>query len=216
MSKLFSYDSPVISFLNTVADIFFVNLLFLLTCLPVFTIGAALSALYTVGACWAEKKDAGVAKYWSTFRSDFRGSILPWVILLVTGLFLAAGAYITFLNPTPMQIPCLIFLGLLALVYLLIDAQLFPFFSRFNCTLRQLFANALLTALAHPLRTIVLIALKHLPLVLFMTLPNLFFRLLPVWMLGYASFCGYLAALLMRAPFRRYAEQVGGPDGNSR
>ena len=40
-------DSPVIVFLTTVADFMMLNILFILCCAPVITIGPAVSALYT-------------------------------------------------------------------------------------------------------------------------------------------------------------------------
>ena len=41
-------DSPVIVFLTTVADFMMLNILFILCCAPVITIGPAVSALYTI------------------------------------------------------------------------------------------------------------------------------------------------------------------------
>ena len=41
-------DSPVIVFLTTVADFMILNILFILCCAPVITIGPAVSALYTI------------------------------------------------------------------------------------------------------------------------------------------------------------------------
>ena len=41
-------DSPVIAFLTTVADFMILNILFIICCVPVITIGPAISALYTI------------------------------------------------------------------------------------------------------------------------------------------------------------------------
>ena len=208
MKNMFSYDSPAISALNKAADLILVNLLFLVTCLPVITIGAAQSALFAVAFRWAEREDTGVKKYWAAFRSNVRGSLLPWSIMLAAGAALAFNFFITLRNDMPFRGVFLAVCILLALSYFLVFSQLFPFFARFNCTVRQLFGNALLTALAHPLRTVVIIALDVFPWVMLLCFTETFMTLTPLWLVAYASLRGYLTALLMRAPYRRYEEQL--------
>ena len=41
-------ENPVIAFLNKMADLILLNLIFLLCCIPVVTIGPAITALYAV------------------------------------------------------------------------------------------------------------------------------------------------------------------------
>jgi uncharacterized membrane protein YesL len=48
MQKYFSPDSPFMSFIGKLADTLLLNILWLLFCLPVFTIGPSTAALYTV------------------------------------------------------------------------------------------------------------------------------------------------------------------------
>lgn len=49
-------NAPFFQFINTAFDFVILNICFILTCLPVFTIGAALTALYTVTMAEAEDK----------------------------------------------------------------------------------------------------------------------------------------------------------------
>lgn len=42
--------NPVIDFISTLCNFFALNLVFLITCIPIFTIGSALSSLYYVMA----------------------------------------------------------------------------------------------------------------------------------------------------------------------
>ena len=48
MGRFFNMDSPVMNFLGRVADLVWLNILYIICCLPIFTIGAATSALYYV------------------------------------------------------------------------------------------------------------------------------------------------------------------------
>lgn len=72
MSHLFSPDSRIPAALSRVADLVVLNLLFLLTCIPLFTIGPALSALYTVTFAFGTHREQGVAgTYFRAFRQNF-------------------------------------------------------------------------------------------------------------------------------------------------
>ena len=61
-------NAPFFQFINTAFDFVILNICFILTCLPVFTIGAALTALYTVTMAEAEDKGLPFTKtYFHTF-----------------------------------------------------------------------------------------------------------------------------------------------------
>ena len=44
--KLFNYDSPFWSFMSRLADLIILNLLWIVFCIPVVTIGASTTAMY--------------------------------------------------------------------------------------------------------------------------------------------------------------------------
>ena len=46
--KLFNLDSPVMVFLSKVANLMILNVLTIICCIPIFTAGAAITALYYV------------------------------------------------------------------------------------------------------------------------------------------------------------------------
>lgn len=52
----FNPDSPFFQFMNSLAAFIGLNVIFLITCLPIFTIGPALTALYTVTLKEARKE----------------------------------------------------------------------------------------------------------------------------------------------------------------
>ena len=48
MNRLFNIDNPVMQFLSKMFDLVVLNLIFILSCIPIITIGASISALYYV------------------------------------------------------------------------------------------------------------------------------------------------------------------------
>ena len=45
MNNLFNMDGPLFRFLSKVADLMILNLIFLISCIPIVTIGASITAL---------------------------------------------------------------------------------------------------------------------------------------------------------------------------
>lgn len=60
--NFFVIDSPVMRFLGRIGDIIILNLIFVVTALPVVTVGMALSALYTVAMKLARGEDPSVLR----------------------------------------------------------------------------------------------------------------------------------------------------------
>ena len=76
-------ENIVVRVLNKLADLLILNLLFLVTSLPVFTIGAGLAAMYTVSLRSVRYGDGYVAKvYFQAFRRNFRQATAAWLLCL--------------------------------------------------------------------------------------------------------------------------------------
>lgn len=73
--------------LSRLWDLLLLNILFLLTCIPVLTVGASLCALHSVSQQLAETGSTHIAAdYFQAFRQHFPGSLVPTL-----GFFLGFG-----------------------------------------------------------------------------------------------------------------------------
>ena len=83
---VFDPDGPLMTAMSKFADIVLCNLMFVLFCLPVFTVGASLSALYTcmLQLVYEEDKDNGLIfrDFWQAFRRNFKQATVLWLICL--------------------------------------------------------------------------------------------------------------------------------------
>ena len=59
MGGFFSFEGGFFSGLEKISDIVILNLVFIICCLPVFTIGAALTALSSITQKMARKEEGG-------------------------------------------------------------------------------------------------------------------------------------------------------------
>ena len=87
----FSYDGLLVRFLNLVADLVALHVLWLLCSLPIVTIGASTTALYYASMRRIRTDESHVHQnFFRSFRQNFRQSTILWLIMLVVGAVLVA------------------------------------------------------------------------------------------------------------------------------
>lgn len=95
--KFFSYESPFSQVLLKLAYSCYLNLLWLVCSIPVFTVGASTAALYSVTLKIVRDRDGNLTRqFFKAFRENFRQATVLWLILLGIGLFLAGDGYILY------------------------------------------------------------------------------------------------------------------------
>ena len=95
---MFRPESPFVSFLTHAFNFVVVNLLFVLTCLPIVTIGAAWSSLYPVISNLVEDSSTSLGVYFETFREKFKTATKLWLPCAM--LFFLAITEVLFISNT--------------------------------------------------------------------------------------------------------------------
>lgn len=81
--------NPVLDFINTLCNFVALNLVFLITCLPVITIGTALSSLYYVTLREARGEYGYLVRtYLREFKNNFKKGTIAFAILFLIGAIL--------------------------------------------------------------------------------------------------------------------------------
>lgn len=95
--KFFSYESPFSQTLLKLAYSCYLNVLWLVCCVPVLTIGASTTALYSVTLKIVNERENNLTRqFFKAFRENFRQATALWLILLGAGLLLAGDGYILY------------------------------------------------------------------------------------------------------------------------
>lgn len=82
MERFFDQDGWLYRCLNRLWDLIVLNILFILTSLPVITIGASVSAMYTVTVKGVRKEDSYIVRsYLTAFKENFKQATILWGIL---------------------------------------------------------------------------------------------------------------------------------------
>ena len=70
--------------MGRVADLIILNLIFIVCCIPIVTIGPALTALYYMTLKMARNEETYIIRgFFKSFKENFRQAIVIWLIILV-------------------------------------------------------------------------------------------------------------------------------------
>ena len=156
MRWLVDMENPVLRALSTTADLIVLNLLTVLCCLPVVTVGAALTALNTAAIKIVRgEESAPVKDYFRAFRVNFKkGTVLGLIFLLIFAVlivdYLAAGNAVSILRPV---------ITAIALLVLMLGQYAFAMLARYENTLQGTLKNALLLSIGYFPRTLAMAVL---------------------------------------------------------
>ncbi len=208
MKSILDLDGTFFQFLSRVGDLILVNVLFLLCCLPVVTIGAAQAALTKVTQDYILDNDRGVWKpFLKAFRQNFKQATAVWLaeaVILVSLVcdFLLIKTYFTGTLATVMYV----LLAALAILVCCVSAYMLPLLVRYENTLRQHLGNAVVLAVIKLPRTVGLVALDLMPLLIALLSLSVFTQTLIFWLIVGFAFVAYLRANLLRPVFRELEE----------
>ena len=153
-------DSPLMRFLTKIADLMVLNILFCVTSIPLITIGASWTALYSVTLKMVRDEEGSVSRsYFRSFRQNFKQATLLWLGVLVVLALLVLD--IRVLNGMAGgTAPGLLRVGveILALLGIMVLQYLFPSLARFEESLADTLKNACMMALAHLPKTALMTA----------------------------------------------------------
>ena len=158
MNRLFSFDNPVMQFISKIFDLDILNMIFIFSCIPVFTVGASLCALNYVSLKMVRNEDPYIWKnFWESFRQNFKQGTLVWILTLLVCTFLGMDFYIINSQETTMFAVIRVLLWIICVILLSMFLYVFPIISHFVCSTRQAIKNALLMSIGHLPYTAVLL-----------------------------------------------------------
>lgn len=185
-------------------DLILLNILWLVCCLPIVTIGASTAAMHSVARKMAACEHYTVwSGFWHGFRENWKQATAVTVILGVVLLISWADFTIGLNNPGLTGIACQVIgvLGMIAGVFTLTLA--FPVLTRYRLSLRTVLKNAALLSLANPHIVLVGLAAAALFPALIVWNIDLLVIAVPGWVLLGGGLPVLAEQLLMRKVYAR-------------
>ncbi len=205
MKSLFSPESGLMHFLSNLADLIILNILFFLFCLPCFTIGASLTAAYSVTLRFAGGQWGGVLQqFLKAFRADFKKSTLTFLILLLPWLLLSFELILLFSGRFQASVWVYALCYIPIILLFIASGLVFPLTAQFQNTIPRTLLNALLISLTHFIPTLLVALLNLLPVLCWYFMPIVFMSTGVIWLLFGASGIAYINSLLISRIFRQW------------
>ena len=149
LQGFFNYDNPVWRFIGKLGDLVLLNLLWLVCCIPVFTAGAATTAVYYVTLKLVrDEDDSTIKSFFRSFIQNFKQATAIWLLILLAGslvafdLWFIMGGAAAGMSGTLKTILTAAFGGM-TLILLFITTYVFPLQARFYNTVKRTLFNAL-------------------------------------------------------------------------
>lgn len=210
MKNFFNLDSPFMIFLSNLTDVIILNVLCLICCIPIVTIGPSITAMHYVTLKMVRGEEGYVMKsFFKALKENFKQSCLIWMVFLViTIVFLLDYRIFKMAGIEENRIFAIV-IGSIYLFACLVMMYVFPLLSRFENTLKQTVKNALFMSILHIFKTIIMAVIYVIPFILLPLHYNLILVFLMIGMSGPA----YINSYIWKSIFKKYEPEEKKTEG---
>ena len=208
MHLIFEPDSPIMQFLNRFSSLVILNILFLCTSIPIFTIGASLTALYdVVFRLDTSREGKTVSAYFRAFRKNFRQSTPVWLVFLL--MIVTSCINITYFSNMGGSIGHILFVicAVILINCMLVLGYAFPLISQFDNTFVNNLKNSLFLSVANLPRTLIIAVINCFPWALLLMNLYAFIQFSFLWFALYFAAAAYFNSRILMKVFDPLKEQ---------
>lgn len=208
MGSIFKMDSPLMTFLNKVADLMILQILTIICCIPLVTAGASITAMWSVLLKMARKEEPTVrTAFWSSFKLNFKQSTILGLIMMFVAAILIYD-FKMFVRDTeatlfPIQLRYAIIA--VALIVMVVFMYVFPLQCRFTNKILVTLRNAFFLSIHQLPKTIVLITIYVMTALLYYSILGI---LLPALLLLGITVPNYFCAKIFASIFKKFEPEV--------
>lgn len=168
MDNLFRYDNKFFEILGKITDIVILNLLCIISCLLIVTIGASITATYSVAMKMTKDEETYIVKeFIRSFKENFKTSSIVWITMIIIGGVLMFDFYMSRFvsNESISKILQFIF-TMISIIYTFTLTYVFPIISKFENTIKNTMINSVLISIQNLPYTVIILFLNLSPFLL--------------------------------------------------
>lgn len=148
MGKVFNLENPIWVFMGKVFDMLVLTILWVVTSIPLITMGASTTALYYVAMKQARNEEGYIIQqFFHSFKTNFYQATKVFVVILAIGVFLVVDLlwYYQFKNGLGVMIFFMFFI--LTVLYGMVITYSFPLLARCETNIKRIFAMAFIISI---------------------------------------------------------------------
>lgn len=163
--KLFDLDSKFMYYANKFADLMWLNILTLVCCIPIFTIGASLTAMHRMLLAIYHDEESYITRgFFKSFKENFKQSTIIWIIYFAIIGILAADFWFIFKGGLELHNMIKYALGFVSLMVAFSFSWVFVLQSRYENKVFRTIQNSIVVGTSHFFYSIMMILLSAMPI----------------------------------------------------
>lgn len=191
--KFFSLDSKFYRVMTSVGEMMILNFCWIVACLPLITVGAANTAMYTImGRRLRDEGSGTVVPFFRALWLNLKKSTLFWL----AQVFITVSLGLFFFLPLPTFLK--VVAGVLLVLVTLVFSTIYPQIARFRNSSFAYLRNAMILPVLRFRWVLQNFLVILLPLILFLLVPVEFVRLGFLWIVIGFSAIFYMSAKMMQ------------------
>ncbi len=201
MNTLFNLDNGFFRFMGKVFDMIVLDILTLIVCIPIVTIGPALTALYYVTLKIVRDEEGYVVRgFFKSFKQNFKQGFLLELIVAAAAiiLYFDLGVVYNWMGQNGSILIRLLFYALvgLALLSVVTAVYIFPILAKFDNPVKKVLVNS------------VMMAVRHLPnsilMVVVIIAAGVSIYIYPIMIFFVIGFAAFINSVILRKIFDNY------------
>lgn len=206
MDNLFRYDNRFFEVLGKITDIIILNLICIISCLPIITIGASITATYSVALQMVKDQETYIIReFIKRFKENFKYSTKVWIIMILTGMVLSFDFYISRLISNEYISMILQFvLMIITIVFIFSLAYVFPIISKFENTIKNTIINSILISVQNLPQTILMVLINISPIILIFIMSDYWGQILFLYTVIGFGLISYTNSVFFNKIFEKY------------
>jgi len=152
--------------MGKVADLFILNILCLICCIPIVTAGASITAMFYVTIKMVKNEESYIIKsFFKSFKQNFKQATVINLMLVLAVILYVDMSIVKQMGQPLGQIMNIIFLAF-SVLYVMVFLYIYPVLAKFYNSTRNTFINAVLMSVRHLPYTVLMAAVCACPIIL--------------------------------------------------
>lgn len=162
MTRLFNPANPVMQFIGKIGYSIFLNILWVVCCIPIVTIGASTTALFHCAERLVhDQYDSILYEFFHSFKMNFKQATVIWLIVFGSGVVLGTDAYVLWRMHSESifwtMISAVFIIAVAA--YVIVVMYVFPLLAHFDNSTFAMFKNSIMIGMRFLICTVLMAAI---------------------------------------------------------
>lgn len=204
MNKIFGENGSIYRGINKLVDLIMLNVLFILSCVPIITVGVAYVSMYQITLKMIKNEESYIVRsYVKGIKENLKKATICWGVIVVILMVLGVDFFITFSLDNPIRKILLVLLLSVLLITIMVSSYVFPLMAMFENSLKNTVKNAVIISMSKIVYTVVIVSVNILPVGLIFCMENIEIDIVKFYLLVGFSLSAYINSFFLQSVFKK-------------